>query len=49
MCLEAYYTCMVKHEFQHTALVSFNKISLLLLLMFGNHTNLFCHAGIVGN
>jgi len=41
---------MVKHEFQHTALVSFNKISLLLLLlMFGNHTNLFCHAGIVGN
>jgi len=30
---------MVKHEFQHTALDS----------MFGNHTNLFCHAVIVGN
>jgi len=27
MCLEAHYICMVKHEFQHTALVSF---------MFGN-------------
>jgi len=24
MCLEAYYICMVKHEFQHTALVAFN-------------------------
>jgi len=24
MCLEAHYICMVKHEFQHTALVSFN-------------------------
>jgi len=24
MCLEARYVCMVKHEFQHTALVSFN-------------------------
>jgi len=24
MCLEAHYICMVRHEFQHTALVSFN-------------------------
>jgi len=24
MCLEAHYICMVKHEFQHTVLVSFN-------------------------
>jgi len=24
MCLEAHYICMVKHEYQHTALVSFN-------------------------
>jgi len=31
---------MVKHEFQHTALASFN---------VGNNTNLFCHAVIVGN
>jgi len=30
---------MVRHEIQHTALVS----------MFGNHTNLICHAVIVGN
>jgi len=24
MCLEAHYICMVKHEFQYTALVSLN-------------------------
>jgi len=24
MCLEADYVCIVKHEIQHTALVSFN-------------------------
>jgi len=24
MCLEAHYICMLKHGFQHTALVSFN-------------------------
>jgi len=24
MCLKARYICMVKHEFQHTALVLFN-------------------------
>jgi len=24
MCLEAHYICMVKHEFQHTTLVSLN-------------------------
>jgi len=23
-CLEAHYSCMVRHDFQHTALVSFN-------------------------
>jgi len=33
---------MVKHEFQHTALVTFR-------LMFGNHTNVFPHAVIAGN
>jgi len=24
MCLEVHYICMIKHEFQHTALVSLN-------------------------
>jgi len=42
MCLEAHYICMVKHEFQHTALVSFT-------VMFGNHKNVFRHAVTVGN
>jgi len=34
---------MVRHEFQHTTLVSY------YIGLFGNHTNLFCHAVIVGN
>jgi len=38
MCLEAHYIFMVKHELQHTTLVSFN---------VGNHKSLFCHAMIV--
>jgi len=37
---EAHHICMLKHEFQHTALVSFED---------WYHTNLFCHAVIVGN
>jgi len=32
MCLEAHYICMVKHELQHTALVSW---------IFGNHSICF--------
>ena len=39
MCLEALYIFMVKHEFQHTALVLFN--------VWYSH-KLFCHAVIVG-
>jgi len=41
MCLKAHYICMVKHEFQHTALVSFN--------VWLSYTNMFFHAVIVGN
>jgi len=40
MYLEPHCICIVRHEFQHTALVSLN---------VGNHTNFFCHAMIVGN
>jgi len=34
MCLEAHYICMVKHEFQHTAMVSFNVIIQICYLLF---------------
>jgi len=34
MCLEAHYICMVKHEFQDTALVSFVLVSFVIQICF---------------